>query len=110
MLGAISSDGLVVRDNQLDQQTRNCLRLWAVVFRGGLLDYARLIKTYRSTKHAAVISSRLHMWFWSDDEGVQSFNWMCRLFDMEPDTARNLFMKRWREIAWRIKDDTLDEG
>jgi hypothetical protein len=52
------------------------MKLWAAVMALGLKDY-----------HAKDRSA-VH-WFWSEDNHVGSFVWVCDLFKIDPDYARN---------------------
>lgn len=71
----------------LDHETRACLRLWAAVFAVGIQESA---EEFRSGYEP--------FWFYSDDRHPGSFVWLCELFDLDPERARNEARMRFREI------------
>ena len=71
----------------LDPQTQACIRMWAAVFRAGLLDAADNFKLgYRNS------------WFESDDQYPGSFVWLCDLFNLDPDKARSMVRMKYRAL------------
>ena len=83
----------------LDQQTQACLNLWAEVFRTGVQDAA----------FAAKKGNLNYLWLMDDACFPGSFVWLCELFDVAPDTARNKIRTRFRVFLKEIKGDPAFE-
>ena len=56
----------------------NCRRLWAAVLEQAIDDLGR----------GYVYAGQAQAWFQSQNEGVGSFLWVCRMLNIDPDYAR----------------------
>lgn len=65
-----------VVETSIPLNVRGEMKLWAAVMVKGVDDY-----------HSGDRSA--NYWFWSDDYHVGSFNWLCDLFNADPDYIRN---------------------
>jgi hypothetical protein len=81
------------------------LRLWASVFRQGLQDAAAAIRwknskgKKRPNYHQNWCPHTSLRWLESDvQKGPGSLLWLCDLFDIDPDAARNAVYMNWRTL------------
>lgn len=69
-------------------QTFACLKLWAAVMELAVLDFRRGgADIKRSAKYYIFLDQGTH---------VGSFNWICLLFDRDPNTVREAVYPDWR--------------
>ncbi len=68
--------------------------LWAAVFDRGVRDFAT--SWFRGDKE-----SEPKIWFWSDERHPGSFAWLCEVFDIRVQEARNRVIKNVRDLCDR---------
>ncbi len=79
-----------------DAQTQACFKLWATCFSNGIMEAAFDMR--KGLKHAESANLR---WFYSDENYVGSFAWLCELFDMDVNRARSSARARFRTLSMK---------
>lgn len=72
------------------------LALWAAVFSQGARDYA-ISCMLRQPPY-----DEPQEWFWSDEDHIGSFVWLCDVFNLQPHHARSQILLRLRQLAGRV--------
>lgn len=73
------------------------VRLWAEVMRIGVQDYCTARGDRRVTGKR---DHRVH-WFESNVVAPGSFVWLCHLFNIDENQARNGVLRKWRSLVDR---------
>lgn len=78
------------------------LALWAAVFSQGARDYAI------SCMIREPLAAEPQVWFWSDEDHIGSFVWLCDVFNLQPRHARSQILLRLRHLAGRVSFPDAD--
>jgi hypothetical protein len=84
----------------IGDENRAARRLWAAMFHRGILDYAEAAV---SPKARAKIHPDPVPWFESRANTPGAFDWLCDLFDLDPDRARMEVLGRQVQLALASK-------
>jgi hypothetical protein len=79
-------------DNGLSAGAVPMLRLWAATLYGGLKDYAKALDSKFDNDHPWIT------WVTCEDEGVQSFAWMCDIMEFNPAVVRGLATENYKDL------------
>jgi hypothetical protein len=74
----------------------SCRRLWVAVLEQAIDDLER----------GYVYAGRAQAWFESDNEGVGSFLWICRMLNIDPDYARKGVSRKSTVTVLRRLEDS----
>jgi hypothetical protein len=74
-----------------DSQALRARRLWGAVLLQAVRDYDIVRRGAVPSPGSAYWFSeyKLRQWFMSHDQRVRSFEWICSLLDLNPDSIRN---------------------
>lgn len=87
----------------MDHETKACVKLWLAVFLDGCKQYAKEFKVYTKAKEkndwTSTVGYPSIRWVDAGGNDVGSFNWLCEVFDLDPDRARTSIRKNVRKLA-----------